>query len=335
MSIRERIDHSKFDRTRTEEYVKFEDIITDDSKKGMKGAGMIQINKHVFVAGIQVFGYNFASASEEERTRTMVGSVGFFRNVKEPIQLRQNVKAVDMSDNIQTHQEILDKLTVELVLLKEDYKYYSELGEDYIDDLEQLKPINEKLKSITLEMEAKTAMKKEAAMLISYLENMSAANNQSKRENQIMFSYIFNPNEHSVELTEEEIKIEAMKALSSKAKIYGESMEACGCTYKRLSGLELLDLIRHHNRPRTADEIKLVDLLGGATNSLFVTSDSLLEMQMEKIGEEKYREIRERIALEEEERVQSIIMESQRYMNRIMEETEKEAKKRMAVKSAS
>ena len=334
MASTEKLNYDNFDKRRTEEYVKFEDVIADNSGKGMKGAGMVVINKHVFVAAIEVFGYNFATASEEEKKRTMVGSVNFFRNVKAPIQMRQHVKAVDMSDTIHEHRDILKRLTLELMELDGEYEQLKQMGEDYIDDVEKLESINEQMSTLQNEIISKRYMRDEAAMLIAYLENMSDANNQAKRENHIIFSYVYNPNEHTVELTKEEIYLEAMRELSSMASIYGDGMESCGCTYRVMSGEDLLDLVRHHYHPKSADETKLRDIYNSSYNTLYVTSDSLIEMEIEKIGEEKYKEIRERIALEDEERVQSMLMESKRYAQRIVEEAEKEAKKRM-MKNAS
>ena len=334
MASTEKLNYDSFDKRRTEEYVKFEDVIADNSGKGMKGAGMVVINKHTFVTAIEVYGYNFATASEEEKKRTMVGSVNFFRNVKAPIQMRQHVKAVDMSDTIQEHREILKHLTWELMELDGEYEQLKQMGEDYIDDVEMLESINEKMDSLQNEIISKRYMRDEAAMLIAYLENMSDANNQAKRENHIIFSYVYNPDEHTVALTKEEIYREAMRELSSLATIYGDGMESCGCTYRVMSGDDLLDLIRHHYHPKSADETKLRDMYNSSYNTLYVTSESLIEMEIEKIGEEKYKEIRERIALEDEERVQSTLMESRRYAQKIVEEAEREARKRM-VKNAS
>jgi len=117
-----RIDYSNFDRCSTMDYLKFDDIVADDAENGLCGAGMIVINENIFVTGIDVIGYNFEHASAGEKQRTMINAVAFANIIEEPIQLRQNVKAIDIGYNIEQFQAAKEKIVRDLVELREAYQ---------------------------------------------------------------------------------------------------------------------------------------------------------------------------------------------------------------------
>lgn len=90
--------YDSFNRVDSTEYAKFKDVISVGDGPG--SLGMVQMSDYVFVAGIDVQGYNFFGASADERERTMVNSIAFFSIIDNPIQLRQTSRVIDLTKNI-------------------------------------------------------------------------------------------------------------------------------------------------------------------------------------------------------------------------------------------
>ena len=116
---------------------------------------------------------------------------------------------------------------------------------------------------------------------------------ETDRINQIMFSYHYNPDEFVEELSREEIYIKAMTALSSKINIFGQALAGCGCSTRAISAQSLTSLIYRHMHPISADRVKIGDIIDGNMDDLFVTSDSLFDLERERLGETGYRRFME------------------------------------------
>lgn len=286
----ERIDYSSFNRVDAEEYVKFEDIVSD-TKGDLGGAGMIVLGNNVFVGGISVVGYNLASADSAEQQRTMINAISFFNVVEQPIQMRQTVKAVDLSHNIDVHKEILEQINLDLMGLSEEYNETLSRYEDNIDDANARVVYEKRLDDLQKEIRNKRHSLEECEYLINYMGAMTKGKNRDTQKiNQIMFSYTFNPDDYSEELTKEEIYIKAFMELNSKANAYSEGLAECGCTCKRLTAEDLIGLMRKHMSPFSADDISLDEMFDSSYNALFVTSDSLIQLEQKKRTEEYYAE---------------------------------------------
>jgi len=111
-----------------------------------------------------------------------------------------------------------------------------------------------------------------------------------ERTAQIMFSYEFNPDNYSEELTKEEIYLKALEALDTKANAYKEALDFCHFKAKRLSAKDLFGLMYKCTSPITAEDVSVEELLDSSYTSLFVSSNSLVETMIEKIGEDRYKE---------------------------------------------
>lgn len=283
----ERIDYSTYNRVDATEYAKFENIVADDEGL-MDNAGMIALGNGVFVAGINVTGYNFSSASAEERQRTMSSAIQFFNVVEEPIQMRQTVKAIELTRNIDEFVEIYGRLKEELDELELQYGEAQALADDYYDDKEACASIKIQLEELARKKAAKKFEVDEADVLIKYMKGLTVNSKDTTKINQIMFEYVFNPNDFTEELSEEEIYLQAFQELSIKAKKFGEALARCGCTCERLSAGELVSLLRRHCAPKTTDSVALNELFDSSYDELFVTSSSLLDYELEKRGEEEH-----------------------------------------------
>lgn len=288
----ENIDRSHFKREDSISYVPFKDILY---KGDLDEEGIIVLTDTLFVAGISVRGFDYGSASLSERVDAQVNSVSFSNIIEEPITFRGTVKANDLSSNIEEYEAVVKRLAVEKMELDAEYQATLSAGEDYIDEPETYEYYAERLTQLQREISAKNHMLDECKAVISYMEHMSGdvpgglASKQNA--NQIMFSYKHDPNKFSSELTKEEIYLKAQDALNAKARAFMDALAFCHFRGKRLSCRELITLIRKHGFPLTGEDGRIEELLDSSYTSLFVSSDSLMEAQREKIGEEVYLEM--------------------------------------------
>lgn len=298
---KEIIDHDSFNRRDALEYVKFENIVSGDDDT-LKGPGVVVVGNNTFVAGLNVTGYNFSTASAGERERTMVNAISFGNVIEEPIQFRQTVKSVDLSYNIQVYQDALEKQSLEGMELQEEYDSVVGLLDKYQDNPEELAAVEKKLKTLQKALRAKHHAVKEVQNVIHYMETMvGGSNKDSQKINQILFSYKYNPDEYTEELTKEEIVCKAYAELSTKANTYANAMSRCGCSCKRITASELVLLMHKHCHPVSADEMKMEDIFDSSYNALYISSDSLAELEMERIGEEEFNRRLEQYYAEQQE----------------------------------
>ncbi len=286
----EKIDYSTFQRTDSREFVKFDDIVSIGSPSDTSGMGMIDLGGNVFVAGINVVGYNYRSAAAEERKATMANSIGFFNVVENPIQLRQTVKSVDIEHNISVQTEIVKDLNRELLAMDAEYEDTREAAARAAEDTDSdtFDILEKSLKKMQKSIRSKQWLYNEALEVLNYMKALSGVTANTKKINHIMFSYVFNPNEYIEELDENEIRVKAITALSNKAEEYSSVLENCGCTCDALTARDLTELMRRHLHPVTADIVKIEDLLNSSYTALYVTSDSIYELEKERQGDEQF-----------------------------------------------
>lgn len=285
------VDYSTFEREDTLNFVKFENVISEDADD-MGNAGIIDLGNNSFVAGISVTGYNYASASVAEKERTMANAIAFANRIISPIQMRQTVKAIDLTHNIAVYEEAKNRAAKEHMTLLDEYNDTVKAADDYIDDPEMYAVYEGKIEDVKKRVMAKEHAVKEADAILRYMTAMTEKKKgdtiNAQKINQIMFSYTFNPAEYSETLSQEEIYLKAMDSLSTQAASYGEGLLNCGYTYKRLSAKDLLDLMRKHMQPYSGNEIRIEDIFDSSMFSLFVSSNSLVDLEIERKGEEEY-----------------------------------------------
>lgn len=297
----ERVDYSTFRREDSTEYAKFQDIVSS-SDNGRASMGMIVMNDYTFVAGIEVSGYNYYGASVEERESTMVNSIAFFNIVEQPIQMRQTVRAIDLGPNINQTVENAKDIERRLIDRRVQYEEGVNLLDVYIDNNKAFDAVSARLDGLKKEIRSLEWQLSEAKELVAYMEKVSEAGVNMKKINQVMFSYVYNPDEQVEELTREEIYIKAEHELMVKAGTYGGALENCGCSWHVLTSDELVNLMRRHNHPVTVDSLKLSELLNGSYSALYVSSDALMELEKERQGEMEFQKELERLEREQKEK---------------------------------
>lgn len=290
-SKKEQVNYASFVRTDSTEYVKFKDVLSDtDGRFG--GMGMVDLGNNCFVAGLNVSGYNFASASYEERERTIVNSISLFNIVEEPIQLRQTVKAVSLEHNIRVYQEIADNLAMELLDLDEQQTSVMTQMEDYVDDNDRFADFEKQLAKIHRNIMTKQHSLQECNMLLTFMERITGGEKRDMQKvNQVLFSYEYNPDESLEALDENGIRLRAMEELHTKGTSFMEAFMRCGCSTRRITSNELVHLMNRHTHPASADDVTVEDLLESSDSTIAITSDSLIKFEIERRGEEAINEL--------------------------------------------
>lgn len=279
----ERINYSAFNRESTMEYCKFDDIVADTGF--MDGAGMIVINENTFVTGIDVVGYNYSQASAGEKQSTMISAVAFVNIIEQPVQMRQNVEAIDIGSNIEQFIQVREDAIKELTELTDVYDDLISQVESHKDDLEVLDAIADNLEQVSHRIFSTQWKIKEADNIVSYARLLQGHAVNTNRANQILFSYTYNPNDFTEELSKEEKYLKAMEALKTKISIYAASLGNCGCACKPLDADMIMSLIYRHNHPHSADIVNVSERVELEMSTLYVTSQSLYDLESEKIGE--------------------------------------------------
>ncbi len=299
-SKEEHINYETFRRKDAIEYIKFDDIVSIGAPDDKSSMGVMALGENIFIGGIDVVGYNYRSASADERKSTMANSIAFMNIIEDQIQMRQTCKAIDIEHNINIQDEKVKDINRELLELSSDYQATVELAENYMDDPDAYEAIAKRLKILQKTITSKRWQYEEAQEVLIYMRQVSSASNNTKRINQIMFSYEYNPNDYMEELSDAEIRIKAIQELSIRAEAYSAALENCGCSCRPLTVYELTELNRRHYHPRTADKVRISDLLNSSYSALYITSDSLYELEKERIGDEAFA--REMAAFEEKEK---------------------------------
>lgn len=280
----EHINYDAFNRWSIMEYCKFDDIVSDTGDV-MTGAGMMVINENTFVTGIDVTGYNYNQAAAGEKQRTMMGGIAFATIIDQRIQMRQSVEAIDIQYNIDLFIAAREKETRRLVELRQQYQDIVLQSDNRKEDPELMDIILENISQLEKKIASCEWRIREADEVIAYEKILQKSSNSTNRINQIMFSFKYNPDEFTEELTREEIWMKAMNALMSKINIYSNALSNCGCSCRALNATQLTALIRRHMHPNTADSVDINEILSTEMETLFVTSNSLLELERERIGE--------------------------------------------------
>lgn len=294
LSKEEKVNHDSFERKDSKDYIQFDNIISWDGGLGSEKFGIICMPNNTFIAGLDIKGYNFSSASADERKRTMINSIAFFNTVEQPVQFRQSSKAVDITYNIEKQAKVVKDLKYKQMVLSANYKENTSLLDDYMANPDLYNSLTQKLDAMQKEISSIKWQLKEAEAVLDYMKDVAAATGKSRKINQLIFAYTFDPADYSTELSESEIYVKAATELSTKGAIYGDALNNCGCSTKMLSAQELLDLIRRHLHPKTSDDISLKQLFNSSYQALFIHSDSVLNLERDKRAEARLeRQIKE------------------------------------------
>lgn len=287
-SAEEHIDYSTFNRVDATEYVKFKDIIS--SGVNGNGIGVVSMGNNQFLGGIDITGYNYFSASAEERQRTMINAISAFNVIEQPIQMRQTVQSIDIQRNINEERDCGIKIEKELLRVRSEYNDTLDAFAQNTDNPEIADSIKRRLDRLLRTQRSLEWRLEESKSMIDYMKKVSDSEVTSKKVNQILFSYFYNPADDIEELSPSEIIDKARRELSIMANQIGGAWENCGCSWRVLTADDFTNLYRRHYHPETADDVRLDELLNSSYTALYVSSDSLEELEREKRGDIEYEQ---------------------------------------------
>lgn len=281
--------YDSFERHDSMEYLKFDEIISSDPKEPLKGAGMMVVNQRTFVGAISVVGYNFFSASYDSQVNTINATISLMDSLETPISLRQTVKAININHNIDEFKIQAERLETEIKKMQMELEDLLIEAEDYLDENPEIsRQLLDDAKKVENVIARKRRQHEEASEMINYMTEISTSSGDSQKVQNILFSYTYDGTQFTTQLTKEEIYAQAMQELSNIASSLCSSLYRCGCSARRCSAEELVDLMRRHMHPVTSDDYSVQDLFNSNLGALFVTSDSLLSVVKEQMTEEAY-----------------------------------------------
>lgn len=333
------VNYDYFNRKDALEYVKFDEVISSNKKDILKGAGVIVRNRNTFISAISIVGFNFYSADYYEQEKTIVAMTNLFDTLEYPIQFRQTSKAIDISYNIEIFEKIRENLKKQILELNTEKDRILALANDNIDDEKLAKLYLDQHKKIIEKIQLCDRQYDEATEMIDYMNEMSDASNNVQQVHNIIFSYDYNANDFTNQMPREEIIRTAMNVLDSRAASLIQSVVRCGCSAKRCTAEELIDLLRRHTHPVTANDASVEDrLFNTDLTSLFVSSDTLLISAENRLSEEAYmnaqKELLEKRAehdLQLDEALKRQELGAKKKENEILEKNEEIAKSMMGI----
>lgn len=301
--------YDNFERHDSMEYVKFDEIISSNPDEPLKGAGVMVVDHRTFVGIINVVGYNFFSASYDSQVNTINATISFFDSLESPISLRQSVKAIDITHNIEAHEIEARRLAEEITALSRRIQELMDDAEDYLDvNSELANEYMDQAQVLNVERERKNRQLGEAEEMIRYMNEISTLSGDTQKVQNIVFSYTYDGTQFTSALTKEEVYSEAFNQLENMANNLISGLYRCGCTARRCSAEEIVDLMRRHMHPATGDDYSIQELFNSNLGALFVTSDSMLQFVKERMTEDAYRKKIEsmRMQIEEAQKVQAL-----------------------------
>ena len=285
----EKINYTNFSKANILDYLRFDDIIEGGSDDRPFG---VIVHGNTYTAAIDIIGYNFAEATAEEQQSTMLKAIAFAGIIKDDIQLRQSVTAIQIADNIAEYQQIYKDLDAVLSDLDREYQQTLRQANDHIDDEPEIAQMYlEKLEKLKADIQTNDWLSKECNVLIQHMQILEQRNREAQKSSQLIFSYTYNPGDFTEEEDEAGIKLRAIQELQTKALTYSTALERCGCKCHSLSASELAHSIYDYMHPLSNQSERFDVAMDRALNSLFTTSDSLEEYEKRKIGEDAYEEM--------------------------------------------
>ncbi len=295
-SKEEQFDYTKFERRDSVEYIRFDQIINAVENGVQTKNGIIVCDGGTrFIAGLKVSGFNFFSASAQEQGQSMRGMIAFLNTVEGDVQYRQSTKAIDLSFNIEEHRKRIKEVGLEIYGLQMDHEELVAKAEDYLDNPKIFANYEREILAIERTIKCKQHTQQELEIVVQYMEALSDNNVESEKVQCWFYEWVYNPNEYTEQLSVEEQYEKAAESLSTKANSYISSLQRTGCTCERLTGDEMLELFRYHYSPITADVYKTQDLYNSSYTALFVSSDSLDQLDREAEDEVAYRNLQKEL----------------------------------------
>lgn len=290
-SREEQFDYSSFDRRDSVEFVRFDQIINATVRGTPTNDGIIVYDDgNRFVAGINVYGFNYFSASAQEQYNSISSMISFLNTIEHNVQYRQSTRAIDLQDSITQIQERIENINAEIFAVNEERKNMLEVISSYMHEPKTFSMLEKRIMEAERTINCKNHSVEELEEMINYMDIISDNNYETERVQSWFIEWVYNANEYTDALTEEERYEKAAEALSTKYLAFSNALSSTGCTCERMSADDLMECFRHHYMPETADLYKMSDIYQSSYNSLYVSSNVLEELKEDIKQEEIIKE---------------------------------------------
>ena len=279
-------------RKDAKDYLDFEDIVDD----------MVVTDHHRrFIAAIKCNGFDLRSASSTQIASTLQGYLSFINTIDSPITYRQYSVPMSMDATKSMYTARYEELERELFHKNEDRKdMLSHLNEIRGIDLIQEESIQTELEALQKQiqnLEWRRLHMKEQMDFMEYV--FSEVTIHPSVEEAYLVEWEFNPNDYSIELSEEEIHEKAIEMLSNICNNKISILAGCNVSAYRCSTEELIEMFYQHTHPLSSSEFKMADVMNSGFFDEFVSSYDLNRKQETAYKDTMLEEgvaLRERIA---------------------------------------
>lgn len=320
----EKVNYSTFRRRDSVDFIKFKNIISERGEKE-HAMGIVDLGNHTYVGGIDIVGYNYDAASAEEQQHTMINAISLANVIDGDVQFRQSVRAVDLGQNIELFEGYKKNFEKELAELGEDYNDLVRLMEDNegTEDIEYLTNLMSQADELQKQIASKQWLIQECQYLLIFMTVRANREIDAQKVNQLLYTYRFNPSDYTEELSEEEIGLKALQELRTIGMGYADAVGACGCRTSLLTADDFLGLLRQHCAPFGADDLTMEDMNNSSYKALFVTSNSLVELEKQKRDEKEYEKKMEELNAERAEMIHLQYTERERNKREVQRSLDK------------
>lgn len=279
-------------RKDAKDYLDFEDIIDD----------MVVTDHHRrFIAAIKCNGFDLRSASSTQIASTLQGYLSFINTIDSPITYRQYSVPMSMDATKSMYTARYEELERELFHKNEDRKdMLAHLNETRGIDLIQEESIQTELEALQKQIQNLEWRRLHMKDQMDFMEYVfSEVTIHPSVEEAYLVEWEFNPNDYSIELSEEEIHEKAIEMLSNICNNKISILAGCNVSAYRCSTEELIEMFYQHTHPLSSSEFKMADVMNSGFFDEFVSSYDLNRKQETAYKDTMLEEgvaLRERIA---------------------------------------
>lgn len=250
------VDYGKLERRNALDYVKLDDI-----RDGM----ILAEGGTRFIAAIRCQGFDFYYAHVAEQYAAQAGYRGFLNTVTRPITYRQYTKAVDLEHTRQNYAGAHAALQDMLFNLSEDYKAAERQAQGGAQaDAGETEGLQARLTGMQRAMAALEWRLLHVEDQIAYLGQLGERSGTPVSLETYVVDWVYSPMDYPVELKADEIMKKAEEELGQIVRQKINALSTAGVKAYRCTTDELVDMVRRHFQPISADKYKVKDIRGSS-----------------------------------------------------------------------
>lgn len=272
----DKINYDELEKRDSLDFCKFDDI-KDDM--------IITDNGTRFIGIIKARGFDYFQARPEERNSTEGGYGMFINSVSEPITYRQYTKAVELDETRNSYKAAYDRTEQTLFNLNEDFnrltaQYYDlkNSGQEMSDEVEW--EILNQCEKLAEQIEVYDYRRLHLADNLNYIDQVTKVTSPEKVQTYI-YDWTYDPLFDATELTDSEIHKKAITELKRKGEAYIHALGNAGVRASRVHTDELIQMMRRHFHPLTANTYTQKDLAESNYYEEITSSSGLRESDYE------------------------------------------------------